>query len=109
MDERDQTIAKQLKRRCVEAAGDRFVRLIVFGSRTTGDADHYSDLDVVVLVRNRTPELESVLDELAYDTMWDYDFSPIISLKVLDADQFDKNLAEGYSFYENVAREGITF
>jgi len=59
-------------------------------------------------VDERTPELEAALDDAAYALMWERDFAPIISLKVFAAESFDEALREGYSFYRNVAHEGVT-
>ncbi len=56
--------------------------LILYGSRVRGDAADDSDLDLVALVDEKTPELKIALDEIAYSVMWDRDFKPMISLKV---------------------------
>lgn len=39
--------------------------------------------------------------------MWDYDFKPIISLKVFAEAQFNKTSAKGFSFYKHIEKEGI--
>ncbi len=83
-------------------------RFIVFGSRARGDAPVYSDLDLVALVDKKTPEIEKALDDVAYDVMWDHDFSPIISLKVFSKANFESAVARDLSFYKNVDSHGIT-
>lgn len=83
-------------------------RLIVFGSMVTGQATEDSDLDVVSLVDDRSPEIECLLDDAAYRVMWDHDFMPIISLKVFSVAQFNAALNQGFSFYKHVAREGVS-
>ncbi len=79
----------------------------MYGSRARGDAAEDSDLDLVALVDEKTPELEQKLDEIAYNLMWDHDFKTIISLKVLSEEKFIDSLAKGFSFYRYVDREGI--
>lgn len=51
--------------------------------------------------------MENALQEAAYQVMWDYDFNPIIALKIFDAHTFLKYQERGYSFYRKVAQEGI--
>jgi hypothetical protein len=64
-------------------------------------------LDVAVLVHDCTPQLEEGLLEVAYQFMWDHDFTPLISLKVFDAGSFATYQEKGFSFYRKVANEGI--
>ncbi len=47
------------------------------------------------------------MHESAYQVMWDHDFTPILSLKVFDADNFAAYQKKGFSFYRKVAREAI--
>ena len=81
---------------------------MVYGSRAWGKPDPDSDLDVAVTVQGLTPEIEAALNEAAYQVMWDHDFSPLISIKVFDADNFAAYQEKGFSFYRKVAREGIS-
>jgi len=39
--------------------------------------------------------------------MWEYDFKPLISLKIFSKSDFNKSLRNGFSFYRNVEKEGI--
>jgi predicted nucleotidyltransferase len=103
----DQKIVQELKARLQELAGDRVQAVIVYGSRAWGMPGPDSDLDVAVIVQGCTPELESALQEAAYQVMWDHDFSPIIALKVFDAQNFLDYQERGFSFYRKVAQEGI--
>ncbi len=103
----DRNIVEELKRRLREKAGERLQAVIVYGSRAWGQARPDADLDVAVIVRGLTPEVEAALQEAAYQVMWDHDFSPIIALKVFDADSFAAYQEKGFSFYRKVSEEGI--
>jgi predicted nucleotidyltransferase len=107
MEEKDRQIAEELKKRLPPDVKQRIRKLIVFGSRATGRATEESDLDIIVLVDVKTPDIENMLDEVAYGVMWDRDFKPIISLKVMAESQFRGALTKGYSFYKHVEREGV--
>ena len=82
-------------------------KVIVFGSRARGTASEDSDLDVIALVDERTSSLETRLEDIAYQVMWDHDFKPVISLKVLDESRYADALQKGYAFYRHVEQEGI--
>lgn len=107
MGELDKQLVEELKRRLPPEVREHLRQFILFGSRARGDAVADSDLDLVALVDEHTPDLERALDDTAYQIMWDHDFTPIISLKVFSEDRFRTAVAEGYSFYRHVIREGI--
>jgi len=103
----DQQIVEELKRRIPAEVLHHVRELILYGSRVRGDAADDSDLDLAVLVDEKTPELEFALDEIAYSVMWDHDFKPMISLKIFTESRFRSAADKGFSFYRNVMREGI--
>lgn len=107
MGEQDTQMIEELKSRLSPEVRGHICKLILFGSRARGDAAEDSDLDLIALVDDKTPELENTLDEVAYRVMWDHDFKPIISLKVFSEARFRDAAAKGYSFYRQVEREGI--
>ena len=107
MDEKDRNLILEFKRRL---PGDviRYVRkVIAFGSRVRGEGEDDSDLDLLILVDDKTPNLESKIEDVAYQVMWDHDFKPIISIKVFTESGYRNSLAEGFSFYKNIEREGV--
>jgi predicted nucleotidyltransferase len=104
----DQVLVQELKSRLREVAAERFQSCIVYGSRALGCGGPDSDLDVLVTVANLTPELADALQEAAYQVMWEHDFTPLISLQVLDVKDFAAYHDQGFSFYRKVAREGIS-
>lgn len=103
----DQRLVQTLKARLQKVADDRLKALIVYGSRVWGEAGPESDLDVVAIIQDCTPELEAALGEAAYQVMWDHDFMPLISLKIFDMERFSTLREAGFSFYRKVAQEGI--
>lgn len=107
MGELDKQLVEELKRRLPPEVREHLRQMILFGSRARGDATEDSDLDLVALVDEKTPELERALDDIAYNVMWDNDFHTVISLKVFSEARFRSALEQGFSFYRNVMREGI--
>ena len=107
MRKQDKKIIQELKRRLSADLQKRVIKFIIYGSRARGIAAEDSDLDLVALVDEKIPEIESALDDLAYGVMWDYDFKPIISLKVFSEARFRSSTEKGMSFYRRVVKEGI--
>ena len=108
MGEQDRLLIEEFKRRLPKEIASHIRQMIMYGSRARGDAGMDSDLDLVALVDENSPGLEQMLDDIAYNLMWDHDFKPIISLKVFSEERFRGAAARGYSYYRTIEREGIT-
>jgi len=108
MEERDRNLVLEFKKRLPADAMAHIRKVIAFGSRVRGQGEEDSDLDLLVLVDHKTPELESKIEDIAYQVMWDHDFKPIISIKVFTEANYLNSLQEGFSFYKAIEREGIT-
>lgn len=77
-------------------------KAIVFGSVARGDADAWSDLDLVIITETSRPFLERYRDfEGIYD-VWRR-----LDLLVYTPEEFARMQAEGRPFIEHVLREGV--
>ena len=108
MDDKDRELILKFKDRLPSGVKEHLLQIIVFGSRARGEAEDESDIDVVAIVDKKTSEIERKLEDIAYQVMWEYDFKPIISLKVFAESRFNSAINRGVSFYENVQKEGIS-
>jgi predicted nucleotidyltransferase len=108
MAERYRDLILELKKRLPTEVVARIKKVIAFGSRIRGQEQEASDLDLLILVDQRSPELERKIEDVAYKVMWDHDFRPIISIKVLTDAHYQQFLREGFSFYKNIEREGVS-
>lgn len=107
MNKRDREIVLKFKNALSDEVLACLDKLIVYGSRARGDGQEDSDLDVIALVKEKNHELEKQMDDTAYDVMWEHDFSPIISLKIITESRFRDALARGFSFYRHIQSDGI--
>ncbi len=106
MSDKDRSIIIRFKELIPEHIRKRLVKIIIFGSRSKKPKSRNSDLDIAVLVKGKTPQLEKSLEDLAYTVMWERDFKPVISLKIFAQQDFDRRYKQGFSFYRHVS-EGI--
>jgi predicted nucleotidyltransferase len=108
MDEKDRNLILEFKTRLPGDVMAQIRKVVAFGSRVRGQGEEDSDLDLLILVDRRTPELEGKIEDIAYQVMWDHDFKPIISIKVFTEVGYRNFLREGFSFYKNIEREGVS-
>ena len=93
--------------RISESVRSHIQHLILFGSAAREEDQAESDVDVLVLLDEKSQEREEVLREAAYQAMWACDFRRLLSLKILSLTEYEERLAKGYSFYQNVECEGV--
>lgn len=88
-----------------EVLSDRIVLAYAFGSRVRGDYEEWSDFDVLVVVRDKTPEIEAeiisifVEDEIKSGLS----FTPVIK----DIETFEMEKRFKTPFFENIIKEGV--
>lgn len=95
------SFVKELK----ERLGDEILFIRLFGSKVRGDFSDDSDIDIFVLVKEKTPDLGERLDEITADYIFDYDLplSPVL----YDLFEYQKNKELGSFFFEKVENEGV--
>lgn len=94
---------RELKVKVTEILGDKFVDMILFGSYSRGDFSEYSDIDVLILVRDElNGEENDEIDALIAEYSLKYDI--VISCII-----YPLRIFEEYStpFLLNVKEEGI--
>jgi len=109
----DLDVLKGNDRRAVEAfrqalraaLGADVVDIRLFGSKATGTDDPESDIDVLVLVRERTPALMDRIVDLAFDANLAHDV--YISPRVVAQSVLSDPLWAATPFLRTAMREGI--
>lgn len=84
---------------------DRIVSVHAFGSRVRGDHDTWSDFDVLVVVKNKEPLLESEIIGIIVEeeTRAGASFTPVVK----DIKAFEMEKKYHTPFYETIIAEGI--
>jgi len=100
-------LLREFQKRIPESVRPHIRQLTLFGSAAREEDQPESDVDILMLVNEKSQKIEEDLKEAAYQAMWECDFQRLLSLKILSYADYEDRLAKGYSFYQNVKREGI--
>jgi predicted nucleotidyltransferase len=98
-------IKQKLKERLLSDIPDKILKIMIFDSYARGDETPDSDLGILVVVNEKTKELERQIFDIAYDIMWGYDFSPLISLEIMTEKHLQLLQNVGSSFYARIEKE----
>jgi predicted nucleotidyltransferase len=80
--------------------------VILYGSRARGDADEYSDYDILVLTNGSAdiPVHEKMIESI-YPL--ELDTGAVLTLAIYNKQQWDTPLYRAMPFHRNVDREGV--
>ncbi len=99
---KDLAIAREFKRRAVEAMPHRVAKVVLHGSRARGDSRPGSEWDIAVFIKGRpTAHDRSVLSHISYDLMMETG----AHLQALPFPSAHERL--NYRFYRNVRTDGV--
>lgn len=85
--------------------GDYVIRISVFGSKVRGDFQKGSDIDILVVVKERTLSVMDQIAEITSDLNIEYDLS--ISPVVYSEQEYDMNAKMASPFSLAVQKEGL--
>ena len=107
MNKKVKSTLNRLKKKILSEVPGQVERIVVYGSHARGEARADSDLDILVIVKDKSKLLENQIRDIAYAIMWEQNFSPLISVEILGKDSFDKLGKLGSSFHRKIQNEGI--
>ncbi len=81
------------------------VRIYAYGSRVRGDADPGSDLDLLVELREVTPDARRRIWDRAWELSLEEGYA--ISVTIVSQEAFEQGPLSASAFAANVRREGI--
>jgi predicted nucleotidyltransferase len=94
-----------LARRLRQQLGDNLRMMRLFGSKARGNATSDSDIDILVIVNERTIECEEQISKIEVDI--DLEYNTNLSLLVYSQHEYEMNCKLGSPFTKDIAREGI--
>lgn len=96
-------IMQTVRKRLQEYAGERFVRLVVFGSVARGDARPDSDIDMMLFVSQTLPSDKEVISDICSDILLEYGI--VLSLFCRTETEFAERPFN--PLFRNILREGV--
>ena len=91
----------------IELQGDNLSKIILYGSVARGEANEDSDIDVLVILKNRTSEESAAICDISVDVMQDMDFSINAYLQALTLSLKESEELNFYALMHNVNMEGV--
>jgi len=84
---------------------DNLVAGYLFGSHARNEQKEFSDIDILIIVKNFNPKIREQLSSLSsdYSLKWNYIISPIIK----DVNIWQKNKRFNTLFYSEIQKDGI--
>jgi predicted nucleotidyltransferase len=103
---RERLALKKILQHLASACGPELASVILYGSKARGDFNDGSDIDILVLVRDRNRiDRYQIYDYLLDDDV-DYDLN--FSLNIYGVDEFQRLASLKAPFAINVTRDGET-
>lgn len=84
---------------------DSLIRAQLFGSKATGNFNPDSDIDVLLIVKDRTEKVLDKIAEIHFDV--DLKFDPNISLIIFSEDEYQQNQRFETPFIKSIQTESI--
>lgn len=97
-------ILNELKRELQELYGDRFVKLILFGSHARGESNPDSDIDLLIVLKSNISQFQEILNmsDLRVKMLLEHD--ELVSIIPMSEEDFHtRNVA----LLRNIRKEGI--
>ena len=97
------TIVEQFSELLKNRLNNSLIKIILFGSRARGDFQGWSDYDFAVIVNNRNPEIEDIVDTISGELLTKH--SKLIGPIIWDEKEweFKKKTPIGI----NIIRDGV--
>ncbi len=101
----DRKALDMFKERIASELNGSVTELVLFGSKAKNTDTRDSDLDVLVVVNERSIELEERIIDIAFEVNMRYDL--YLSPRVIDAEKMKDRFFRATPFCRNLEQEGI--
>jgi predicted nucleotidyltransferase len=79
--------------------------VLVYGSKARGDDSPDSDIDVMIVLDDYTPQIEMTIDEMVYDINLDHDC--LISVVIFGRRELEEGPMAESPLYKRIMAEGV--
>jgi predicted nucleotidyltransferase len=88
-----------------EHLGGQILQAFLFGSKARGDSHPWSDIDILITVREESWPLRAQVSTLAADVSLEYDV--LIGPRVIGQERWSRMERASFGLYKNVTAQGI--
>lgn len=88
-----------------ESFPTQVLQVTLFGSKARGDSARWSDIDILVMVREESWSLRGDISMLAADVSLEYDV--LIGPRVIGQERWERMKEYRFGLYRNIIAEGI--
>ncbi len=96
---------RQFKETAERTLGTRLEKILLFGSKARGEDEEESDIDIMVVVRDRDSAIEDMIIDIAYEVNLRFDL--YLSPKVITITNLEDTLWRATPFIQSIERDGI--
>ena len=102
---RERTAVKTFLQRLHADFGHAAQRTVLFGSKARGDSEPDSDIDILIIVDDESWPLRDAVSVIAARVSLEHNV--LIGPRVVGLERWHRMEQERFSFYRNIAQEGI--
>ena len=105
LSETERKLVSSFVKELEENLSDHILDIRLFGSKVRGDFRRDSDIDIFILVRERTSDIEDIVAEI--EVNHDIEYGLPLSTVLYSEFEYTKNKELDSFFFENVEKEGV--
>ncbi len=95
----------EFRDRVVKELGDRINAIIVYGSVARGEAGEESDIDVLIVGKDK--EIRSMITEISYEIDYENRFETFITPVYYTKEEIEHRIKIGSPFIHEVLKDGV--
>ena len=105
LNKQEEKVVRKFAEKIKESLEDNIVFLELFGSKVRGDFSSDSDIDILLVVKKKTPEVRETIFNILFDIDPYYKFkvSPVIYSEF----EYQRNKELQSTFVETISKEGV--
>lgn len=107
LERNEKRLLEEFKDKLLERLKDKIVLIRLFGSKARGDYHKKSDIDLLVVLKEKNREADDIIIDLELELMDKYNYRPYLSTLTFGQVEFNRLNDLKTNFMLNVAEEGI--
>ncbi|MEW5693042.1 MAG: nucleotidyltransferase domain-containing protein [Candidatus Hydrogenedentota bacterium] len=96
---------EEFSKKVKELLGDNLLEIKLYGSKVRGDDTQESDIDIMIVLKDKNPQIREKIADIAVDINLKYGI--ILALNIFSKYEYDKNMYFETPFIKNVLKQSI--